>query len=985
MIEKNQMLEESLELIRANMSKSGKKDDKIPSFRTSFGVNCTFSPSENLFSDFYVNVINFIKEDVKKFKKVKKNFEYSEYSKYGLPFMEIIGKKSRVPIMFDLLFRFNEHDDSQNYFSDNFIPIICQKAQEVILDSLDISNDEPILHCFALKSDPWLDSSEKHQRIRIIFPGTYVDTKILNGPILNGLISDLKKNTEIFNELSSIPISSDWKEIFQKLTDSVPMYGCKRTQIENTCLLHAIYDDSLLEFSPENDDPFSYEIDLNDTVFEVSDCSLAKCGILEEEHYSEIKKKYSLPIILSINYPMKHSRYNEKILTISVEESGKKKEKEQKQGFAKKESQQEMFEELIPMISSKRFKKKYFWYDLGRCCFNIFKGSKAGFTRFYDLSPKRYKPLAEKFWFSMEREFLNCITLMEYARQDNPDVFDTWLKAGCDFLIQECIKTKGKNIPMAKLVKKFLCMDYVYNREEKTWYKKEGAPLIKDLGGLQLGDDISDILTEIFYEERKKRSEEKDKSSGYEEKKVRQAGIKDVDTVIDKLQDINYIESIIKALRSRLFDDNLSKYKDENLKTLACTNVVLEVYDNEICHRPGKLQDYITKSTNIPFPLSYTDSHHKVKFLEKYYGQVHTDEEMCYFFKKDMASYLEGGNPEKFFRNFIGPRNASKSKVIELLQLALGEYCVDLPSDSITLNKYKTSSSPCPELEQAKGARLAIVMETGKAEPLSVNKIKKFTGNDRYWNRTLNKEGGSRALTFKLIHTSNVIASVPDADKAYYCREVIYPFVSEWVKNPPKSKEEQYTQRKFKMDTNFSNTVKTLGQAQLYLMFKYFPLYKKEGVKRLPKIVRDETKKHHRDIDPYYNFIGEKIERIYNFPDDKTESKLRRKKQKKEESDEESVYESDFEDEIEDSDREEEMTKEERRTELSKYLDKDYKTSTIDVFSAYTKWYSKFCPDVTLNLTQSDFVSEMKRPDRLGAIKKGNWIGLRLRRTRRTQ
>ena len=94
----------------------------------------------------------------------------------------------------------------------------------------------------------------------------------------------------------------------------------------------------------------------------------------------------------------------------------------------------------------------------------------------------------------------------------------------------------------------------------------------------------------------KKDRKKKDKSSGYEEKKkVRQAGIKDVDTVIDKLQDINYIESIIKALRSRLFDDNLSKYKDENLKTLACTNVVLEVYDNEICHRPGKLQDYITK------------------------------------------------------------------------------------------------------------------------------------------------------------------------------------------------------------------------------------------------------------------------------------------------------------------------------------------------------------------------------------------------------
>ena len=58
----------------------------------------------------------------------------------------------------------------------------------------------------------------------------------------------------------------------------------------------------------------------------------------------------------------------------------------------------------------------------------------------------------------------------------------------------------------------------------------------------------------------------------------------------------------------------------------------------------------------------------------------------CAIFSKKIWHHISKGEIRKIFRNFIGPRNASKSKVIELLQLAL-ENIVDLPSDSITLNK----------------------------------------------------------------------------------------------------------------------------------------------------------------------------------------------------------------------------------------------------------------------------------------------------------
>ena len=51
--------------------------------------------------------------------------------------------------------------------------------------------------------------------------------------------------------------------------------------------------------------------------------------------------------------------------------------------------------------------------------------------------------------------------------------------------------------------------------------------------------------------------------------------------------------------------------------------------------------------------------------------------------------------------------------------------------------------------------------------------------------------------------------------------------------------------------------------------------------------------------------------------------------------------------------------------------------------NAYGRWYSRFCPDTPLSLTQADFLKEMKREDRLGPVKKGYWMGLTLRNSGR--
>lgn len=982
-------VEDSVKLIQSNTS--NRKSTSRPWFKTNFGVKSVFSVEDDNFSEVYHNIIYLINKNIKKRKTAKKNKDSFKSNDFGLPFMEKTTDDT-VPFIVDFLFRFVETDD-EDFFTQELIPTLVQKTQEAILTICRIDDDDSShsMVCYVLKSDIWTENGEDKQRLKLIFPGTKIDKVIFNTCFINLLLEDLKKE-DFFKLLTKTPIVADWSYIIQKSTDYYPIYGCKETEIECPALIYKIYKDLIVEDLLDNyseEDESKYLLDLSEHhFFEPLHSEYFVKDFLNTEDFETLSAKETLPIILSVNYQVKHSKYNQDVLKLSAPPQ-KKEKRNKEQGFKNKINQEELFDQLIPLISKTRFETKYYWYTIGKCCYNIYNGSRRGYDKFKLLTPEEYIPMLDKFWYNLEKEYLSIITIMEFARQDSPDDFAEWNKNFYYPLIDRCIVTKGKDIPMARLAKKLLCMDYVFCRHDKVWYRKCAAILKRDLGALELKNDLVDILQTVFLDEYTQRCNAREEAKGVEEKKLLNARCKDVENILDNLDKGSYIETLIKSLQSELFDDNFSKYRDEDLKTLGCTNVVLEIYDDTICYRPGKLQDYITKCTDISFPTTYDDDHPKVKFLEKYYGQVHTDEEMCHFFKKDMASYLEGGNPEKYFRNFIGERNASKSKVVELLQRALGEYCVDFPADTITIPKGRSSGGPCPELEQAKGARLAIVSESSKAEPLSVVKIKKYTGNDRYWNRTLNKEGGSRALTFKLIHMSNVIAAVPDADKGYRCREVIYPFNSEWVPKPPKTEKEQYAKRKFKMDTKFSDKIKTLGQAQLYLMYKYFPIYKKEGLKKLPEVVREETMKHHREIDPFYNFINQKIDRFFIFPNEETKNRLRKKKDKQSDTDDEdsgSEYESDYDDEIENSDSEsEEDDVEERRTELYKYLDPEKRTSVNDVFNAYGRWYSKFCPDTQLSLNQSDFLKEMRRDDRLGPIKKGYWHGLSIINSKRSR
>ena len=257
--------------------------------------------------------------------------------------------------------------------------------------------------------------------------------------------------------------------------------------------------------------------------------------------------------------------------------------------------------------------------------------------------------------------------------------------------------------------------------------------------------------------------------------------------------------------------------------------------------------------------LDYSYEHPLVKELMNWLGKVFVDLELLNYFKKIIASFLVGRNAEKMFQVWTGGSNGSKSIIVKFIHLILGQYSIDVPEEVFT-TKPMGRSGPSPELAQFEGAHTGFISETDADIPFKMGAVKKWTGGDRFFARMCNDDGGSINAVLKMILVCNEPPKIKNADKAVHNRWLHLPFLSEFVYNPPDTIEEQYNQRKFKMDPFFEKRLPDLALAGAWLMFDSF----KEYIKGLspPKIAVDHTNQYWEDNDPVLIFIQEHLENV---------------------------------------------------------------------------------------------------------------------------
>ena len=292
--------------------------------------------------------------------------------------------------------------------------------------------------------------------------------------------------------------------------------------------------------------------------------------------------------------------------------------------------------------------------------------------------------------------------------------------------------------------------------------------------------------------------------------------------------------------------------------------------------REGRPEDYITLTTKITLPIngppkpsedsekyrrrSIPDSsisldqlNPRVQEMENYQAlmddmraflsQIIPDSEIRDYALRFVSTCLSGENREESFNIWTGSGGNGKSKFVELIQLALGEYACNLPVSLLT-QKRKASGAASPEMARTRGKRFVFMQEPDVNEVLNVGEMKEITGNDRIQARGLYKEPFEFVPQFKLLLMCNQLPKIPSNDDGTWRRLKATPFVSRFVKEDKVDIKLNY----HPIDTQLKKKLPFWIIPFMMVLFEEWRVYDKHGIS-VPRAVTSKTSDYRNSND----------------------------------------------------------------------------------------------------------------------------------------
>src|SRR5210317_2526760 len=209
------------------------------------------------------------------------------------------------------------------------------------------------------------------------------------------------------------------------------------------------------------------------------------------------------------------------------------------------------------------------------------------------------------------------------------------------------------------------------------------------------------------------------------------------------------------------------------------------------------------------------------------------------------------GNHRYLMGDFTVTHNSNgKSKILELIQKAVGDYYCILPISLLT-QKRAASNSAQSELERTKGRRFAVMQEPSENEKINIGLMKELSGGDRIMTRGLFKEPIEFKPQFKMILTCNELPEVPSDDGGTWRRIRVVEFTSRFCENPQKSNE-------FAMDLELSDKFDRWAEPFLSMLIERHKGINPNCIAE-PMEVRIATESYKNNNDVIGQFISEKI------------------------------------------------------------------------------------------------------------------------------
>lgn len=327
----------------------------------------------------------------------------------------------------------------------------------------------------------------------------------------------------------------------------------------------------------------------------------------------------------------------------------------------------------------------------------------------------------------------------------------------------------------------------------------------------------------------------------------------------DKIKDkISKYHDIAKQLKKTRFKDNVMKecselfYEkkfidklDKNPNLMCFENGVID-FKNKL-FRNGEPDDYISISTNINF-IEYPKANNIIKDeISEFMSQLFPDKELETYMWEHLASVLIGTNQNQTFNIYTGSGRNGKSKLVELMEITLGDYKGSIPITLVT-NKRQSIGSCSPEIAQLQGRRYAVMQEPTKGDKINEGIMKEVTGGDPIQGRSLYSDTVTYVPQFSLCVCTNNLFDVKSQDEGTWRRMRTVPFKSVFTENP-----EANNKYHFKVDKNIN--AKYNNWKEVFASMLVNIVYRTNGLVNDCDIVTEFTNKYRSEQDHITEFF----------------------------------------------------------------------------------------------------------------------------------
>ena len=531
------------------------------------------------------------------------------------------------------------------------------------------------------------------------------------------------------------------------------------------------------------------------------------------------------------------------------------------------------------------------WMEVGWCLHHI-DPSEQGFALWMEFSKKSPKfnehetGQNRREWIRMGKTHhehpLTERSLHQWAKDDNPKKYHQIMKASfIDFVEREVDVT---HTHVARLMKLMYKNDYCASVDSKKvdWYHFTGIYWKKLPQGIELRNKMITEVAQVISDTRTKiRNHIISAGSGERESSWEETRLKKLVKIEESLYQSGFKDSVMKDCIGIFYEEDFSQKLNANQYLIGFNNGIIDLHapctangeaSQTVLFRKAEPSDFVTfmagrYATKNCDPIDYIEYNPRDPeqatinaeiddFMEKVFPKP---ELRAYMWRK-LASCLEGANKEQTYETWIGVGGNGKSKLVDLMSMALGDYASSLQSTAMT-RKRPESGAANPDIMAIRNKRFIYMAEPDDREPLNTSRMKQFTGEDDVEARGLFEDQTKFKITGKIFMLCNAFPAINTMDRGTWRRVRAVPFESKFVDpgvDEVKPMEHIYP-RDNQLDTKMRSW-RTLFMSRLVHIYKTEYLH--GGLGKVPAIVTQESNKYQESFDSVAKFMNARIREI---------------------------------------------------------------------------------------------------------------------------